>query len=512
MDKFIELIGEKNKNQHLYRLGKTFRTKNKFFFLDTGTGKVFEINLNQYKILSYLLKTNSIKDFNEFVLPNQELKRDIDELYNNILRHNLLSAPIVSKENISDISGKLENILSENMSSLTLELTEECNLRCKYCIYGNTNSKYRSFGNKKMTFETAKKSIDYLMEHSNSTKEVYIGFYGGEPLIMFDLIKDIITYIEINYMERNIRYSMTTNGTLLTPEIAEYISNKENFSVVFSLDGPEYIHNDNRIFINGEGTFNATMQGIENYVLKKIENNLNPFFMISSVITPPYTSERIKLIDDFFKELHKKYNFDLLSSYVSKTTISEKYVNINDREETKTSDEDCWIYDPLMVWTLKNIDNDPYMKRVLIKNALIQIHKRNISDNVIGEYYLNGCCTPGGRRLYVTAEGNYLPCERIGNTPIIGNVNDGINFDVIEKKYIKDFIDEEIKYCGECWAINICNNCYIDCFGEEGIDFSHRHKLCSNTRGIIAENLSIYHELLDTHPNMLDSLNNITIN
>ena len=81
----------------------------------------------------------------------------------------------------------------------------------------------------------------------------------------------------------------------------------------------------------------------------------------------------------------------------------------------------------------------------------------------------------------------------------------------IKKKYVDDFVEQEIKYCGECWAINLCNNCYMNCFGENEVDFSHRHAMCRNTRKRISESLSIYHEVMTLNPEMINELNSVTI-
>ena len=110
------------------------------------------------------------------------------------------------------------------MNSITLELTERCNLRCKYCVYSETNNDYRTFGIKDMTFETAQKAIDFLMEHSSEDKRVFIGLYGGEPLLRFPLVKQVIAYVQKRYSQRDVYYSMTSNMTLMTEEIHSFMS------------------------------------------------------------------------------------------------------------------------------------------------------------------------------------------------------------------------------------------------------------------------------------------------
>ena len=105
------------------------------------------------------------------------MEQALEEICKAIETQNLFSAPILSKENITGSHFELSENVNNNMSSITLELTERCNLRCKYCVYSETNSDYRTFGENDMSIETAKKSIDFLMTHSPNDKKVYIGFY-----------------------------------------------------------------------------------------------------------------------------------------------------------------------------------------------------------------------------------------------------------------------------------------------------------------------------------------------
>ena len=131
----------------------------------------------------------------------------------------------------------LEERLAANMHYLVLQVTQSCNLRCEYCAYSG-NYYNRSHEANYMSVEVAKKAVDFLFDHSTNALEVGIGFYGGEPLLNFSLIKKIIAYIEEKYSGKAVRYNMTTNATLLTDEIIDYLVEKE-FQLVFSIDGPK---------------------------------------------------------------------------------------------------------------------------------------------------------------------------------------------------------------------------------------------------------------------------------
>lgn len=514
MEEYREIIDHVKMYGNWFRFGTTFRTKEDMFFLDSGTGKVFKVNEHVFRVLECLFKTNNFDNLYKIDLPEEELEDALKEISDAIMREHLFSAPPLSRDNISGQHLNLEENLKENMSSITLELTERCNLRCKYCVYSKTNDDYRSFGEKDMTFETAQKAIDFLMLHSQRDKKVYIGLYGGEPLLRFPLIKQIVEYVAFRYPQRKVVFSMTSNMTLMNEEIAEFLLNIEDMSIVVSMDGPKEIHDGQRVFPNGAGSFSAATSGLNTYMkLKEKSINKDRPIVFSTVIEQPYSKEKFEKIDEFFKSLKSQYAFTVLISYVSGTSIPEKYIEINERPENNWVDMagQAMVYDPLMIWTLNNLDGKNFSMDYFRKGALLDIHKRNISDVPINYYSLNGCCVPGSRRLYVTATGDFLPCERIGTQLPIGNVKDGFNLDFINKHYVDSFIEQEIKYCGECWAINLCNNCYMDCFGNNSIDFSHRHMMCRNSRRRISESLSIYHEVMARNPEMINELNDVMI-
>ncbi|OON93642.1 MAG: hypothetical protein ATN31_05665 [Candidatus Epulonipiscioides saccharophilum] len=147
---------------------------------------------------------------------------------------------------------------------ISLELTERCNLRCKYCIYHEDQCGFRNFGMTDMSFEVAKKAIDILKLSNEST--VYLSFYGGEPLLKFNLLQECIQYCTETLHNKTIIYNMTTNATLISEDIAKYLMNIENFSITISLDGPKMIHDKNRIFSIGEGSFDKCYQGVQNLI------------------------------------------------------------------------------------------------------------------------------------------------------------------------------------------------------------------------------------------------------
>ncbi|MEA3295822.1 MAG: radical SAM protein [Patescibacteria group bacterium] len=134
------------------------------------------------------------------------------------------------------------------MNQLSLEITQNCNLRCKYCVYGEDYFYYRSRSNKEMEYEVTKKGIEYVFNIINerNKKEFSLSFYGGEPLLNFEIIKKIVKYSKKLFNKWKLRFSITTNGTLIDEEIINFLI-LNNFQVLISLDGPKDVHDAKRI-------------------------------------------------------------------------------------------------------------------------------------------------------------------------------------------------------------------------------------------------------------------------
>ena len=125
--------------------------------------------------------------------------------------------------------------------------------------YHPSHPEYRAFGHENMKWDVAKKAIDFLKEHSQNAENRHIGFYGGEPLLNFELIERAVEYAKKLFGE-DMSFAITTNATLVNDKIAEYFA-KNNFNIIISLDGPQEMHDVNRLMVNGTGSFEKTVMG-----------------------------------------------------------------------------------------------------------------------------------------------------------------------------------------------------------------------------------------------------------
>lgn len=347
----------------------------------------------------------------------------------------------------------LFNFYMNNLGSLTLQVTQNCNLRCDYCVYsGKYNT--RTHNAKKMSFDLAKKGIDYIISHSGNCNELKIGFYGGEPLLEFDLIKNCVEYANIQAKGKQIEYLITTNGVLLKKDIINFLVHNK-FTLTISFDGPKEIHDKYRKFSNGEGSFDIVMKNVK-YLRKKYYNYFKERVSFSTVINP---ENGFKCLADYLNEERIFKEATINAALVSDAGVKEK---------SKASEEFREEY------------NYEYFK--LLMEKLGKIKKGNASV-IVQEYfeYLNferggkqtqkelelpdkshhgGPCIPGERSIFLNVDGDIYPCERVCENAEISKMGDIENGIDIEKALrilnIEKITQQE---CQQCWAYRYCNFC-----------------------------------------------------
>ncbi len=157
------------------------------------------------------------------------------------------------------------------IKSMCLNVSHDCNLRCSYCFAAQGDFGH---GRKLMSFETGKAAIDFMLKHSGGRHNLEVDFFGGEPLMNFEVVKQIITYarhVEQEY-QKNFRFTITTNGLQLDDEKIEYI-NREMSNVVLSLDGRKEVNDRLRIRTNGSGCYDSIVPKYQKLVAGRGEKD-----------------------------------------------------------------------------------------------------------------------------------------------------------------------------------------------------------------------------------------------
>lgn len=414
---------------------KTIKTPKGYYVYDRNTNKILKISEHEFKQLLEVEK--GTRNFDDFVHKDKFQSRGF------------LKDNVVEKIEHPELN-LLEHYVNHRVHQLVLQVTQKCNLRCDYCVYSGAYTN-RTHSNKIMSFDIAKKAMDYLLQHSDELDEVVIGFYGGEPLLNFELIKECVTYMNTHAEGKKVSYSITTNGTLITPEIAQYLKNN-NFNIMISLDGSKKEHDANRKFVNGKGSFEVIMNNLRN--IKEHDPEFLKKISINAVINPKndYNSV-IKYFDNDKIMCNAAVGLNIVETLHSKG-------DINFTEEFHAARSYSYLI--FLLGLIGKIDNSKVSRTMKIQKVIIDDFYNTLANTItIGKVcHHNGPCIPGSRRLFITVDGEFYPCERVlesSSSMNIGNLNEGIN---IEKaKRIMNIGELTNQKCIKCWALTQCSMC-----------------------------------------------------
>lgn len=416
-----------------------FNTANANYLYDVNTGMILKVSNSIYNYF----KNNSAED----TLVDKD-RRDLDRM---------TADGYLKPNNISKIEHGymkfLPELLDKKIQGITLQVTQDCNLRCKYCVY---SGEYKSRTHKKsyMTIEMARKGIDYLIKHSTELEEITVGFYGGEPLLNFDLIKDVVAYTRSKGVGKRILFHISTNATLFNDEKLKFLEDN-NFSVLISVDGPREIHDANRRFLSGGGTFDHIMRNLskikEEY--PRLHRNIIFNAVIDTTLDPVCTNQFFISCEDF-------ENMSVQSSLIS----SEYRTKADDVPERFIIDEEMEVFKIYLqkIGRLgkKHITRFADNKFNTMYGAMYEMRPR--SAEIPTAIHPSGPCIPGARKLFMTVDGTFIPCEKvseISDAMKIGSVDTGFDLKKVEALLnIGKLTEEE---CKNCWALRLCDVCAL---------------------------------------------------
>ncbi len=335
--------------------------------------------------------------------------------------------------------------VKRKITDLTLNIVSNCNLRCRYCwneagAYGNPPN-----NNQKMDEQIAFKAVDLLLKESKGAKDLVIDFYGGEPLLNFELIKKVIGYCRKiqNTKKINFRFLLATNGTLLTKERGEFLI-ENGVDIAVSLDGSRKIQNAQRPFPDGKGSFYIVMDNI---------NSLKEDYRKQLVGRATFTPYSRKVIRTF--NFLRNIGFSRIE--VCESEKAGYGLELNNR---------FFFSGHKGLQQLKSIYynlSDFYARGIIKKDLTYENTYFNRFFKQLSRLYhiqsVVGTCSAGFSLMAVDMDGSIYPCTAfVGLAQFkIGNVKTGIN----EKK-LKEFSNIKISSstaCEKCWAKRLCRGC-----------------------------------------------------
>ncbi len=313
------------------------------------------------------------------------------------------------------------------VKALCLHIAHDCNLACQYCFADEGS--YNGHPRELMSYEVGKQALDFLIENSGNRVNLEVDFFGGEPLMNFDVVKRLVEYGRSREKEagKNFRFTLTTNGVLLNDEIIDFC-NKEISNVVLSLDGRKEIHDLMRPTRNGKGSYDVIIDKFKNFVEKRGDK--------SYYVRGTFTRNNLDFTEDF------KHMVDLGFKEISiEPVVSPDDCPYAIREED--IETICKEYDKL---ALDIIERHKAGKPITFFHYMLDlnggpcVYKR-----------LSGCGS-GTEYLAVTPQGELYPCHQfVGIEDFkLGNVYDGIS---------KTELVEEFKLCN-VYAKDKCKDCF----------------------------------------------------
>jgi uncharacterized protein len=420
--------------------------------LDVNSGSIHVVDDVVYDVLSLMDEENADRygeaEFSriaDVILKNdykeEVTKEDLKDVFSDLqeLEENgTLFAKDVYKEGVIDFK-KRQTVVK----ALCLHIAHDCNLACRYCFAGE--GEYQG-DRSLMSYEVGKKALDFLVANSGSRRNLEVDFFGGEPLLNFDVVKKLVAYgreIE-KEKDKHFRFTLTTNGVLLNDDIIEF-ANQEMDNIVLSIDGRKEVHNHMRPFKNGTGSYDFIIDKF-----KKVAESRN---QQKYYVRGTFTHNNLDFVEDVLHLADEGFE-----------QISVEPVVADPNEPYAIQPEDipqiCEGYDILakeMLARKKQGKGFNFFHYMIDLSGGPCVYKR-----------LSGCGS-GTEYLAVTPWGDLYPCHQfVGEEQFcLGNVDDGV---------VNTDMRDTFKLCN-VYAKEECRNCFAKfyCSGGCAANAYHCH-------------------------------------
>ena len=423
-----------------------------------GYNIVLDVNSGGVHIvddLTYDLLENIEPPFSE-ECPKDVLKKltkiyseqDVIDCYNEIVE--LYNDKILFSDD--DYEKFAQSSVSSPVKAMCLLISQDCNMRCKYC-FASTGDYGQ--GRKLMSVETGKKALDFLIEKSEDRKFLEVDFFGGEPMMNYEAVKEIVKYGREREKETGkvFRFTITTNGIIMNDEQLEFI-NKEMKNVVLSIDGRKEVHDRMRPTANGKGTYDLIADNFKRFAAVRGDKEY--------YVRGTYTKYNL----DFSEDIMHLYEmgFDQISVEPVMADPKEPYA-ITEGDLTKIFKE----YE-ILAHKISEILNSG--KFINFFHFMIDLNQGPCAIK-----RLRGCGS-GNEYIAISPEGDIYPCHQfVGIEKFnMGNIHKG-TFDLeIKDEFAKAHVYSKPE-CRKCWAKFYCSGgCNANNYIYAG-DIHNAHKL-----------------------------------
>lgn len=425
-----------------------FHLKDLYIVLDVCSGAVHVVDELCYNLLDFCEEEMEAQCPSAALATLEAPPEDIREAYGELFAL-YENGQLFSKDDYEQFSGRFG---PSPVKAMCLHIAHDCNLRCDYCFAAKGDFGH---GRKLMPLEVGIAAMDYLVANSGARKNLEVDFFGGEPLMNFDVVKKIVAYargLEKKH-DKRFRFTVTTNGLLLDPDIRDYI-NREMDNVVLSIDGRRSVNDRLRVTPNGKGSYDAIVPKYKELVSHRKEKS----YYVRGTFT--------------------KYNLD----------FTQDVLHLYDLGFDQISVEPV-VSDPKLNYSIGEGDL-PAIFQEYERLADVMVEKKSAGEKINFFHYmldLDGgpCaikrlrgCSAGNEYVAVTPEGDIYPCHQFVGIDgwKMGNILDG----TLDMKMKKMFAATNVlskEECRSCWARFFCSGgCNANNLQYAG-DIQKPHKL-----------------------------------
>nr|WP_330389297.1 thioether cross-link-forming SCIFF peptide maturase [Peptostreptococcus sp. D1] len=410
--------------------------------IDVNGGAVHVVDDITYKVLDYY-EDKSIDEIKN-ILRSEYKEEQIDESYNEIKQ--LVEEGLLYSEDEYELHPSFVD-RKPVVKALCLNVAHDCNLKCKYCF-----AKQGDFGGKAelMPLDIGKKAIDFLIENSGNRRNLEIDFFGGEPLMNWDVVKELVKYGREKELpaNKNIRFTITTNGVLLDDEKIDFI-NEHMHNVVLSLDGRREINDLMRPTVNDRGSYDVIVPKFQKLVRQRSKDK---FYYVRGTFT------RDNL--DFSKDIEHFSDLGFELTSIEPVVDDESNPFALREEDLPKIFEEYESYADILAKRQLRGEKFKFFHFMVDLNQGPCVIKR-----------ITGCGA-GNEYLSVVPNGDIFPCHQfVGKDEfILGNINDT---EILIPESVKSMFKNAHVYnkekCKTCWNKFYCSGgCHANAINFNG--------------------------------------------
>ncbi len=401
----------------------SFKVLDEYFLIDSESGSVFHIDRAAHDAVQIM--TGNVPSPKEI---SQDIKEALEELQA-LKNQGILFCEMPEPEPVT---------YNGDIKSMCLNISHRCNLACKYCF-----AEQGTYGGKAadMSFEIAAKAVDFLIMHSGKRKSLEVDFFGGEPMLNFDVVKNTVEYAKIQAQKahKTFRFTITTNGMICDDEQINYIN--ENMSnIVISIDGRAEVHNNARPYKGGQASFNNVLKYAKK--LRNIRGDKDYY------IRGTYTAQNLDFSQDVLSI--NDSGFDQIS--IEPVVLPNGHIMAIKQEHIQKIHAE---YELLAEEYLKRRKTDKWFNffHYMINFEGGPCEKKRVS-----------ACSAGNEYVAIAPDGLIYPCHQfVGNSDfVLGDLN---NWDKLSKISLNQDIRQKFQGCNihtkpkckDCFAKYYCS-------------------------------------------------------